>query len=140
MRQVRRLVCAALIALVLYPLILLGVVYREVWTSGLPGGGNGPADAYRHTLASALVAYTLSPRAVDWLTWWTEERHQPMDTTNLMDAHNNRLGARIGYSSRSIRDVLRRVKTAVELGQLDAPSADCITWLPPRMWQNNRFF
>ena len=51
-----------------YPVFVLGVVYAKCLGSDLPGGRDGPGDAYRHTLASAIVAYTSSPRCVDWVT------------------------------------------------------------------------
>jgi hypothetical protein len=51
-----------------YPAFVMGATYMQFFAADLPGGRNGPADAYRHSLASAIVAYTLSPRCVDWVT------------------------------------------------------------------------
>ena len=51
----RRLVLAGLI-LAAYPAFVLASVYAHWFAADLPGGRNGPADAYRHALASASLA------------------------------------------------------------------------------------
>ncbi|HEU0305371.1 MAG TPA: hypothetical protein VFR30_00215, partial [Lysobacter sp.] len=78
-----------------YPAFVLVATYSHFFAADFPGGRNGPADAYRHSLASAIVAYTLSPRCVDWVTA-VMERGGEGSPARAMDAHNNRLGARIG--------------------------------------------
>ena len=136
----RRLWGAGLLCLLLpllYTMWILVQVYSAVWGSGLPGGGNGPADAYRHSLASALVSYTLSPRVIEAVTRLTE-RHA--DAADAMDRHNNRLGARIGAQAASLADTKAQIRRAVNAGQVYAPNDDQITWMPPSSWQNDRFY
>jgi hypothetical protein len=48
----------------LYPAFILGYTWFHVANAPFLGGRNGPLDAYRHTLASALVAYTLDQRPI----------------------------------------------------------------------------
>ena len=117
-----------------YPAFVLVSVYAYWFGCGLPGGRNGPADAYRHSLASAIVAYTSSPRCVDWVTR-VMERDGEGNPSRAMDAHNNRIGARIGASADSWKSMQRAVRTAVEQGSVDATSPDRITWLAPDAWQ-----
>ncbi|RBD48788.1 hypothetical protein BRM52_23015, partial [Xanthomonas oryzae pv. oryzae] len=87
-----RVFALAMLALAAYPAFVLIAVYSQWLGSGLPGGRNGPADAYRHSLASAIVAYTLSPRCVDWVTA-VMERGGVGTPSRAMDAHNNGIGA-----------------------------------------------
>ena len=126
------LVCAA------YPAFVLGTVYAQWFRADLPGGRNGPADAYRHTLASATVAYTSSPRFVAWVTTVMEDDGQgnPM---RAMDAHNNRIGARIGATATSWNDMQAKVLHAVRSGTVDATNADQITWLPQPWWRDRMY-
>jgi len=42
-----------------YPMCVLTYTWTCVFQSDLEGGKNGPLDAYRHTLASAVVSHTL---------------------------------------------------------------------------------
>ncbi len=121
----------------LYSGWILQQVYSAVWSSDLPGGGNGPADAYRHSLASALVAHTLSPRVIDVVTALMERTDAPPDQ---MDRHNNHLGAQIGAQAPSLAATRARIRAAVTAGQVNATRADQITWLPPDVWQNDRFY
>lgn len=78
--------------------------------SDLPGGRDGPLDAYRHTLASAVVAYTLDPVVVEWATRALERKFYD---ANAMDRHNNRIGARIGYHARSFSEIEPAVREQV---------------------------
>ena len=66
----------ALLALVLatYPTFVLTYTWSHVLQSPLPGGRHGPLDAYRHTLASAVVAYTFDARAIDLVNGVMERR------------------------------------------------------------------
>ena len=85
----------ALLALVLatYPTFVLTYTGSHVLQSPLPGGRHGPLDAYRHTLASAVVAYTFDARAIDLVNGVMERRGR---RSNAMDIHNNLIGAGIG--------------------------------------------
>ncbi|GAB3351340.1 hypothetical protein GCM10027430_15170 [Lysobacter tyrosinilyticus] len=121
-----------------YPAFVLTATYSQWFKADLPGGRNGPADAYRHSLASAIVAYTLSPRCVDWVTA-VMERNGEGNSSRAMDAHNNRLGARIGATAESWNAMQQAVLAAVKNGAIDARSPDQITWLAPRAWQDRLY-
>ena len=136
-RRFRRLLgVAALVAA--YPAFVLGATYWHFFQADLPGGRNGPADAYRHSLASAIVAYTLSPRCVDWVTQVMEQGGQG-HPSRAMDAHNNRLGARIGATAQSWDAMQQAVLAAVKHGAPDTRSPDQITWLAPGAWQERLY-
>jgi len=128
------------VALVLaaYPVFVLGTVYAHWFAANLPGGRNGPADAYRHALASATVAYTTSPRLVQLVTH-VMERDGNGNDSRAMDAHNNRLGARLGVEAPSWNAMQSAVLAAVKAGQIDARDDNQITWLPPNRWQNRLY-
>ncbi len=135
--RLRWMLLAAFI-LVAYPVFVLGTVYTHWFAAGLPGGRNGPADAYRHSLASATVAYTGSPRWVEWVTRVMERDGLGTDS-RAMDAHNNRLGERIGTRAESWRAMQADVLAAVQSGGIDVDDADRITWLPADRWQNRMY-
>ena len=133
-----RVTCVSAVAAATYPAFLLAFVYAHFFASGLPGGRHGPADAYRHALASAIVAYTLHPRGVDWVTQLME-RDGRGSPARAMDAHNNRLGARIGASAESITALRQSIAAAVSNGAIAAASPDQITWLAPDAWQDRLY-
>ena len=105
--------------------------------SNLPGGRYGPLDAYRHTLASAVVAFTLSPRAVEWTTWAMERRS---NDANLMDRRNNQIGAAIGVCAHSFGEIEPAVRAQVLRGAVNAHDAVQVTWLPPERWRSSRLW
>jgi hypothetical protein len=121
-----------------YPAFVLGATYWHFFQADLPGGRNGPADAYRHSLASAIVAYTLSPRCVEWVTAVMENGGDG-NPSRAMDAHNNRLGARIGAAAGSWNAMQQAVLAAVEQGATEARSPDQITWLARRAWRERLY-
>lgn len=133
----RRLFVSAVL-LGVYPAFVLAATYAQWFKADLPGGRNGPADAYRHTLASAIVAYTLSPRCVDWVTG-VMERGGEGHPARAMDARNNRIGARIGATAENWSDLQRAVLAAVKNGAVDARSPDQITWRAPSAWQDRLY-
>lgn len=116
-----------------YPVFVLGTTYAHWLSVDLPGGRHGPSDAYRHSLASATVAYTGSSRWVDWVTAVMEDGGRG-DAARAMDAHNNRLGARIGAAAGSWSEMQAGVLAAVKGGGIGMPDPDRITWLPPDRW------
>ena len=136
-RHWRRLFVVAVV-LGAYPAFVMVATYSQFFAVGLPGGRRGPADAYRHSLASAIVAYTLSPRCVDWVTV-VMERDGQGNAARAMDAHNNRLGARIGAAADSWNAMQQAVLAAVNHGAIDARSPDQITWLAPDAWQERLY-
>lgn len=119
-----------------YPLSVLSYVYGYTLSSGLPGGRHGPQDAYRHVLASAVVAWSLSPRAVALATRAMESDPEP---GSRMDRHNNAIGASIGASARTFAEIRPRVLARVQAGRVDAIDAEQVTWLPPREWRDLPF-
>ncbi|MEL1264564.1 hypothetical protein [Pseudoxanthomonas putridarboris] len=120
-------------ALSIYPASVLGTVYWQTQHSALEGGRNGPRDAYRHTLASAIVAYTLAPGVVDMVTT-VMEGDGSASAARAMDAQNNRIGARIGATAGSWDELLRRVRVSVAEGAVDAEDPEQSTWLPADTW------
>jgi len=135
-RPFARLVIAVLLVSA-YPAFVLGYTWSHVASSNLPGGSNGPLDAYRHTLASAVVAFTLSPRAVEMTTWLMERRG---NDANLMDRRNNLVGAAIGMHARSFGEIEPAVRAEVLRGAVNARDAVQVTWLPPERWRASRFW
>ena len=132
----RVLILGALLAA--YPVFVVAATYTKFFAADLPGGRNGPADAYRHSLASAIVAYTLSPHCVEWVTA-VMERGGEGNAARAMDAHNNRLGARIGATAESWNAMQQAVLAAVKNGAIEARSPEQITWLAPSAWQERLY-
>jgi hypothetical protein len=137
-RRLRHRLALAAAALAAYPAFVLASVYAHWFAADLPGGRNGPGDAYRHALASATVAYTSSPRLVEWATW-VMEGDGSRGRGRAMDVHNNRIGARIGSNAPSWDAMQSAVLAAVHAGRVDADRAETITWLPPERWQNRTY-
>ncbi|MGO1072862.1 DUF6973 domain-containing protein [Lysobacter sp. CA199] len=137
-RRWRLRVLAMLVALGAYPAFVLIAVYSQWFAASLPGGRNGPADAYRHSLASAVVAYTLSPRCVEWVTA-VMERGGEGNASRAMDAHNNAIGARLGAAAENWTAMQRDVRAAVDHGAIDARSPEQITWRAPEAWQDRLY-
>jgi hypothetical protein len=131
-RFLTRISIAALL-LSAYPAFVLGYTWSHVADSNLPGGRFGPLDAYRHTLASAVVAFTLSPRVVDWVSMAMERGG---NDSNLMDQHNNRIGGSIGLRARSFGDIEQIVHAQVLSGVVNAADPNQVTWLPPQRWRD----
>lgn len=117
---------------VAYPVFVLGSVYAYWFAADLPGGRNGPSDAYRHSLASATVAYTATPTFVEWVTAAMEDEQRSQ--MSAMDIHNNRIGARIGANAPSWKTMHEQVWAAVQAGEVNSADPDRITWLPPERW------
>ena len=105
--------------------------------SDLKGGRHGPLDAYRHALASATVSYTLGAWAVDAVTNIFEWNDRD---SNKMDRHNNKIGASIGSSVRSFREIEPAVRESVMNGAVDAMELNQITWLTPTKWRDVRLW
>ena len=110
-----------------YPAFVLGYTWSHVAHSNLQGGRHGPLDAYRHTLASAVVAFTLSP-----------ERDR--NDANLMDQHNNGIGAAIGLRVRSFSEIEPAVQAQVLRGAINARDAGQVTWLPQERWRKSQLW
>ncbi len=124
------LVCA-------YPVFVLGYTWIHVARAKLPGGRGGPLDAYRHTLASAVVAYTTDKRAVDWVSRIMERGGSG---SNEMDRRNNGIGASIGLRARTFSEIEPAVLEAIQGGAENATSPDRITWLSRDHWHDRLFW
>lgn len=120
-----------------YPAFVLGYTWYHVLRSDLPGGGNGPLDAYRHTLASAVVAYTLDEKVVHAVSKLMEFRNWP---THRMDRHNNHLGTRIAAEVGSFSQIEPAVARRVALGRINASGIDEATWLSKGWWKERRMW
>jgi hypothetical protein len=120
-----------------YPAFVLGYTWSHVAHSNLSGGRHGPLDAYRHTLASAVVGFTLGLRAVEWATWAMESAGKDADR---MDRHNNLIGAGIGMRARSFSEIEPAVRAQVLRGAVNAPDPGQVTWLPPERWGASRLW
>jgi hypothetical protein len=118
----------------LYPALILGYTWFHVANAQFPGGRNGPLDAYRHTLASAVVAYTLDKRVVNAVSTVMESQN---NRSNLMDKHNNRIGANIGTEAVSFSDIQPAVMNAVNQGTNNAKSPSQVTWLTSEYWKES---
>ena len=127
--QIRALAVSALICA--YPLFVLSYTWWHVFSSDLPGGRGGPLDAYRHTLASAVVAYTLDDAVVEVITSLTERGGRD---SNAMDRHNNRIGATIGSQAGSFAEIEPTVYAQVSDGEVNTQSDSRTTWLPEDRW------
>lgn len=88
--------------------------------SRLPGWTGGPADAFRHIVASAEMTRRRSP-ALAWALGEANELkgnffdRQSADDLE-MDRHNNEIGRRIGEKARSFDDVLAGAREAISEG------------------------
>jgi hypothetical protein len=101
-RKLLRRVSAFAALLSVYPICVLVFTWSHFLNSDFKGGRHGPLDAYRHALASATVSYTLGAWAVDAVTNIFEWNDRD---SNKMDRHNNKIGASIGSSVRSFREI-----------------------------------
>jgi len=135
-RKLKKLILAAVL-LALYPVTLLGYVWFHCYSVDFGGGKNGQLDAYRHTLASAVLAYTLSPKAVQLVTAVMERKGSPAD---LMDRHNNAIGASIGTQARTFAEIEPTVLAEVKQGTVDATASMQTTWLPRERWRSSFFW
>jgi hypothetical protein len=118
----------------LYPIFVLSFVWWHCYQSPLTGGKNGPLDAYRHTLASAVVAYTTSPKLVEITTFWMENKNQP---ANLMDQHNNAIGAKIGINANDFSNLPSIVAAQILRGKVNTTNQNQITFMPKSEWQDS---
>jgi hypothetical protein len=134
--RVRPLLAAVVLGA--YPTFVLGTTYAITLQSDLEGGKHGPRDAYRHSLASAIVAWTLSPRFVEWTTA-VMERDESIPG-HRMDAHNNRVGIRVAARAADWATLRRSVRTAVDAGgpidEASLADPDRIVWLPRDLWRD----
>ena len=127
----------AFVVLSLYPTFVLSYVWGACFLSDFQGGKHGQLDAYRHTLASAVVAYTLSPGVVGLISRLMEHNSTP---DNLMDTHNNAIGASIGARANSLSEIKYSVFNKVKDGTENAVNRNQTTWLARPIWANSLFW
>jgi hypothetical protein len=129
---------AAVVAMFgIYPLFVFIHTWIHVFRSDLQGGRNGPLDAYRHALASAVVSFTFNEQAVVFVSRLMESGNKQ---SSRMDWHNNLIGARIGAAATSFHDLEPAVRQSVSNGTVHSGDADRITWLPERKWRDDRIW
>jgi hypothetical protein len=75
---------------------------------------------------------------VAWVTAVMEDGGEG-DAARAMDAHNNRLGARIGARAESWTQMRADVLAAVQAGGVSLEDPNRITWLPPEKWQERLY-
>ena len=120
-----------------YPLCVLAFTWSHVLRSDLSGGRHGQLDAYRHTLASATVSYTLGEWAVNLTTSvfeWDDK------DSNKMDRQNNRIGAGIGSTVESFSEIEPAVLQSVRKGAVNSADLNQITWLSVQKWRDGRLW
>lgn len=118
----------------IYSASVLSFVWWHCYTSPLQGGKNGPLDAYRHTLASAVVSYTTSPKVVSLVTLVMEHKNK---LPNLMDRHNNAIGAQLGTQVNAFAKLDSAVKSQIATGTINSTLSNQTTWLPKPYWGNH---
>jgi hypothetical protein len=123
--------------LCIYPLCVLIYTWTCVFQSNLEGGRGGPLDAYRHTLASAVVSYTVGEWGVDATTFLMESRGKD---SNKMDRHNNKIGAKIGSHAKSFKDLESKVHKRVLAGTTHSKNTNQSTWLAKERWRDGKIW
>jgi hypothetical protein len=132
----------------LFPATLLVAVWAHVFMSNLPGGRNGPLDAYRHMLASAYLSFALGPKSVEIVTTIMESCSK---RSCQMDRNNNILGAKIGTEHSSLIDLEPAVTREIfsmkeELARSVNPEDETPSalgrpkWLASRDWGSGMFW
>ncbi len=115
----------------LFPVIFLIYFYISAMQTGLPGRRGGPQDAFRHSYASAVVARYTHSNVVKILTNILESNSE--DSYDLMDRHNNAIGAKIGSSDLPIYETLLN---KIKQGSVSAYDKNTLMWLPSDHWSN----
>ncbi|MBL8834572.1 MAG: hypothetical protein JNL71_19425 [Rhodospirillales bacterium] len=113
--------------------------------SRLPGWQSGPADAFRHIVASAEMTRRHSSAAA-WLLGEANEQKgnfvNRQDKDDLaMDRHNNAIGPQIGRDAKSFEEILERAKSAITegvahdgSGAADREGRATPIWLSRKRW------
>lgn len=107
--------------------------------SGLPGEHNGPADAFRHIVASGEAARRygeLIALGLGSLNEIVGDLGKQPPAERSMDDTNNAIGIRIGIDARDFDEVLERARSAIEDAMRhDGTGADgTAQWLPKSEW------
>lgn len=127
----------SLIVLSVYPAFVLGYVWYHCLVSDFQGGKYGQLDAYRHTLASAVVTYSSSSKLVAVATAVMERKDS---AANRMDRHNNIIGVEIGQTATSFSQLNVLVQQRVNQGAENAVEASQVTWLATPYWEKSLFW
>ena len=129
----KKYLCGILLLPFIYCAFVLCFVWWHCYKSPFQSGVNGQLDAYRHTLASAVVAYTTSPKVVALITHMMERKSH---AGSLMDRHNNYIGAQIGAKASSLNEVCESVALQISQGTVNATDKNQTTWLPREYWRD----
>jgi len=128
---------AIALAICIYPLCVLIYTWTFLFQSDLEGGRGGPLDAYRHTLASAVVSYTVGEWGVKVTTFLMESSGKD---SNKMDYHNNQIGAKIGSDAKSFKEIESKVYKRVLAGTAYSKNTNQITWLEKERWHDGKIW
>ena len=135
--KLRWIFVSVLVMTISYPVSVLAFTWTYVLTSDLEGGRHGPLDAYRHTLASAFVAYTTNPSVVGLISAAMESKK---NRSSAMDRHNNSIGAMIGTNAVRFSDLEALVSTSISNGAVNAEHPQQSTWLPKEDWRPGKLW
>ena len=107
----------------------------EMINSQLLGRQDGPADAYRHILATGEAVRQGYPE------WLVRSRRKFREWDNppdraTMDNHNNDIGIDLGGDATSRDDLLRRARDAINDGGTGFNDSEA-NWRPEAEWQGN---
>jgi hypothetical protein len=107
--------------------------------SGLPGEHNGPADAFRHIVASGEAARRYGEFIASGLGSLNEivgDLNKQPAAERRMDDANNAIGIRIGIDARDFDEVLERARAAIDDAMRhDGTGTDgTAQWLPKSEW------
>ncbi len=130
-KNLKKILLFSILLPFIYSALVLIFVWWQCYFSSFQGGKNGQLDAYRHTLASAVVAYTSSPKMVALVTAVMENENS---AANLMDQHNNAIGANIGAHASSISSLPMLVNVQITQGKVNTSGQNQTTWLPKNWW------
>lgn len=107
--------------------------------SRLPGWTSGPADAFRHIVASAEAARRHGARAALILGELNEQKGNWFDGQGQddldMDRTNNRIGREIGRGAKSFEEIVARTKQRIfDAAAGTLPDKDRPVWLSKDRW------
>lgn len=136
-RFLRRRYLILVLILCVYPVCVIAYTWTFVLRSDFKGGRRGQLDAYRHSLASAIVSYTLGEWAVNFTTLIFESSDSD---SGIMDIHNNSVGANIGSKAKSFHDIEPSIRKAVMNGEVLSDDPEKIYWLPKEKWGESKLW
>jgi len=115
------------------------LAHSESRLSNLPGGRNGPQDAYRHILIAAELTRRLGTETaklgLDALEAYGTAMQLQKSEDEAMDRYNNELGYKIGQNAQSWKEVVARARELIERDHLGEPGY--AWWESPVKWEDS---